>query len=166
MLTIISITFYEICFTSLIDCCARLIYFILVLFSHPWVRHFHYYFNVINGPTTIFTEIHDYSYTRTKFLSLRMMKSLLGLSNVDRLKDLNIGCDLPRRHRSNRGVKRKKQIVYPFVVASINAQSEKVNDMACRRCEISTFIKDNGVELFFVTETWLSAQGDEAKQLK
>ena len=30
-------------------------------------------------------------------------------------------------------------------------------------CEISTFIKDNGVDLFFVTETWLSAQGDEAK---
>ena len=31
------------------------------------------------------------------------------------------------------------------------------------RCEISTFIKDNGVDLFFVTETWLSAQGVEAK---
>ena len=30
-------------------------------------------------------------------------------------------------------------------------------------CEISTFIKDNGVDLFFVTETWLSAHGDEAK---
>ena len=35
--------------------------------------------------------------------------------------------------------------------------------MACKRCNISTFIKDNGVDLFFVTETWLSAQGDEAK---
>ena len=35
--------------------------------------------------------------------------------------------------------------------------------MACKRCEISSFIKDNGVDLFFVTETWLSAQGDEAK---
>ena len=35
--------------------------------------------------------------------------------------------------------------------------------MACNRCEISTFIKDNGVDLFFVTETWLSAQGAEAK---
>ena len=34
--------------------------------------------------------------------------------------------------------------------------------MACR-CEISTFIKDNSVQLFFVKETWLSAQGDEAK---
>ena len=32
-----------------------------------------------------------------------------------------------------------------------------------KSCEISTFIKDNGVDLFFVTETWLSAQGDEAK---
>ena len=28
--------------------------------------------------------------------------------------------------------------------------------MACKRCEKSTFIKDNGVDLFFVTETWLS----------
>ena len=35
--------------------------------------------------------------------------------------------------------------------------------MACKRCEISTFIKDNGVDLCFVTETWLCAQGDEAK---
>ena len=38
--------------------------------------------------------------------------------------------------------------------------------MACKRCEISTFIKDNGVELLFVTETWLSAQGDEAKTVE
>ena len=52
--------------------------------------------------------------------------------------------------------------VHPFIVASFNAQSVKGNDIACKRCEISTFIKDNGVDLFFVTETWLSAQGDEA----
>ena len=38
--------------------------------------------------------------------------------------------------------------------------------MACKRCEISTFIKDNGVDLFFVTETWHSAQGDEAKTVE
>ena len=38
--------------------------------------------------------------------------------------------------------------------------------MACKRLEISTFIKDNGVDLFFVTETWLSAQGDEAKTVE
>ena len=38
--------------------------------------------------------------------------------------------------------------------------------MAFKRCEISTFIKDNGVDLFFVTETWLSAQGHEAKTVK
>ena len=38
--------------------------------------------------------------------------------------------------------------------------------MACKRCEISTFIKDNGVDLFFVTETWLNAQGDEAKTVE
>ena len=40
------------------------------------------------------------------------------------------------------------------------------NDMACRRSEISTLIKDNGVDLFFVTETRLSAQGDEAKTVE
>ena len=71
-----------------------------------------------------------------------------------------IGYHLPRRHR---GVKRKKQNLHSFIVASFNAQSVKGNDMACKRCEISTFIKDNCVDLFFVTETWLSAQGDEAK---
>ena len=38
--------------------------------------------------------------------------------------------------------------------------------MACKRCEISTFIKDNGVDLFFVTETWLGHQGDEAKTVE
>ena len=91
-----------------------------------------------------------YSYTRTEFLSLRMKTtSLLSLSTVDRLKDLNIGYHLPRRHHSSRGVKRKKQNVHPFIAAS----SVKFNDMACKRCEISSFIKDNGVDLLFVTET-------------
>ena len=33
-------------------------------------------------------------------------------------------------------------------------------------CKISTFIKDNGADLFFVTETWLSAQGDEVKTVE
>ena len=53
-----------------------------------------------------------------------------------------------------------------FIVASFNAQSLKGNDMACKCCEISTFIKDNGVDLFHATETWLSAQGDEAKTVE
>ena len=55
--------------------------------------------------------------------------------------------------------------MHPFIVASFNAQSVKGNDMACR-CEISTFMKDNGVDLFFVNETWFSAQGDEAKTVE
>ena len=38
--------------------------------------------------------------------------------------------------------------------------------MACKRCEISMFIKDNGIDLFLVTETWLSSQGDEAKTVE
>ena len=54
----------------------------------------------------------------------------------------------------------------PFIVASFNAQSVKGNDMASKRCEISTFIKDNDVDLFLVNETWLRAQGDEAKTVE
>ena len=57
----------------------------------------------------------------------------------------------------------KKQNVHPFIVVSFNAQSVKGSDMACKRCEISTFLKDNDVDLLFVNEKWLSAQGDEAK---
>ena len=95
--------------------------------------------------------------------SLRKKTSLLNLSTVDRLKDLNIGYHIPRRHRSIRGVKRKIFFLHSFIVDSFNAQSEKGNDMACKRCEISTFIKDNGVDL---VETWLSAQGDEAKTVE
>ena len=112
------------------------------------------------------TQIPVYSYTRTELLSLRTKTSLLSLSTVDRLKDLNIGCHLPRCHRSSRGVKRKKQNLHSFIAASFNAQSVKGNDMACKCCEISTFIKDNGVDIFFVTETWLSPQGDEAKTVE
>ena len=82
---------------------------------------------------------------------------------MDRLQDIDIGFNLPRRHGSCRGVKWKKQYLHSFIVASINAQSVKDNDMACMRCEISTFIKDYGVDLFFLTEIWLSAQGDETK---
>ena len=89
------------------------------------------------------------SYTRTELLSLRTKTSLLILITVDRLKYLNIGYHLPRRHRSSRGAKRRKQNLHTFIVASLNAQSVKGNDMACKRCEISTFIKDNGVDLFF-----------------
>ena len=48
---------------------------------------------------------------------------------------------------SSQGVKRKKQNLHSFIVASFNAQSVKGNDIACRRSEISTFIKDNGVDL-------------------
>ena len=112
------------------------------------------------------TQIPVCSYTRTELLSLGTKTSLLSLYTVDRLKDLNIGYHLPRCHRSSRGVKRKKQKLHSFIVASFNAQSVKGNDMACKRCEISTFIKDNGVDLFFVTETWLSAQGDKAKSVE
>ena len=96
------------------------------------------------------TQTQVYSYTRTELLSLRTKTSLLILSTVDRLKDLNIGYHLPRRHRSSRGVKRKKQNLHPFIIASFNAQSVKGIDMACKRCEISTFIKDNGVDLFLL----------------
>ena len=39
------------------------------------------------------------------------------------------------------------------------------NDIACRHSEISTFINDDGVDLF-VTEAWLSAQGDGAKTVE
>ena len=94
------------------------------------------------------TQIPVFSCTRTELLSLRTKTSLLSPSTVDRLKDLNIGYHLPRRHRSSRGANRKKQSLHSFIVASFNAQSEKGNDMACKRCEISTFIKDNGVVLF------------------
>ena len=57
------------------------------------------------------------------------------------------GYHLPRRHRSSRSVIMKKQNLYPFIVASLNAQSVQGNEMACKRCEISTFIKDNDVDL-------------------
>ena len=53
---------------------------------------------MING-ASIQTPV--YSYTRTEILSLRTKTSLLSLFTVDRLKDLNIGYHLPRRHRSS-----------------------------------------------------------------
>ena len=56
--------------------------------------------------------------------------------------------------------------MHSLIVASFNAQSVKGNYMTCKRCEISTFIKDNGIDRFFVTETWLSAQDDEAKTVE
>ena len=79
---------------------------------------------------------------------------------------LNIGYHLPRHHRSSRGVKSKKENLHSFIVTSFNAQSLKGNDMACKHCEISTYAKGNGIDLFFVTETWLSAQGDYAKTVE
>ena len=72
---------------------------------------------------------------------------------------------LPHRHLSNRGEKWKKQNIHQFIVASNSAQSVKDNDMACKRCDISTSIKDNGIDLIFVTETWF-VHGDETKTVE
>ena len=67
---------------------------------------------------------------------------LLLLARLINLQDVVL-----RGHRSSRDVKRKNHNVHPFIVASFNAQSVKVNDMAYKR-EISAFINDNGVDLF------------------
>ena len=91
--------------------------------------------------------LHLYSYTRTE-LSLRMKISFLSLSTVDRLRDLNIGYHLPHCNCSSRGVRRKKQNVHPFIVASFSAQSVKGNDMGCKRCEISTFMEIKALTSF------------------
>ena len=56
-----------------------------------------------------------------------------------------------------------KQNAHLFIVASFSAQSEMGNYMACKRSEMSTYIRQNGIDLLFVSETWLSAQGDKAK---
>ena len=56
--------------------------------------------------------------------------------------------------------------MHSFIVVSFNAQSVKGNDIDCKRCEISAYVKDNGVDLFLETETWLTAQGDDAKTVE
>ena len=55
---------------------------------------------------------------------------------------------------------------HPFVAASFNEQSVKGSDMASKCHKISTFRKDDDVDLFFDTETRLSAQGDNAKTVE
>ena len=35
--------------------------------------------------------------------------------------------------------------------------------MVSNRCDISTYPKDNGIDLLFVRETWFTAHGDECK---
>ena len=87
-----------------------------------------------------------YSFSCTELLTIRTKKSMLSVSTADRLKDLNIGYRLPRRHRPNRNANRKKQDVQPFIFASLNAQSMNGGEMAYKHCEISTLIKDKGVD--------------------
>ena len=50
------------------------------------------------------------SHTCTELLSLRTKTSLLSLSTVDRLKELNIGYHLPCCDRSSRGVKGRNKM--------------------------------------------------------
>ena len=61
---------------------------------------------------------------------------------------------------------KRKNLLIQECIHSFNMQSVKGNDMVCKHCEIPTLIKDNGVDHFFVTETWLSAQGDKAKTIE
>ena len=73
---------------------------------------------------------------------------------------------LPCHHCSIRGVQGKKENAHPFIVASFNTQSVKGSDMACKRCDISTFVKDIGVDLPVVSEKCRSASGDYAKSVE
>ena len=66
---------------------------------------------------------------------------------IGKIRQQWISSSTPSSFKSS--VKRKKQNLQSFIVASFNSQSVKGNDMARKR-EISTFIKDNGVDLFFV----------------
>ena len=59
----------------------------------------------------------------------------------------------------------KKQNVYPFIAASFNAQSVKGNDMACKRHEISSFIKYNGLDLFLQLKHGLVLKVSKRKPL-
>ena len=47
-----------------------------------------------------------------------------------------------------------------FRIALFNAQSVGSSE---KRAEISTFVTDTRIDLFFITETWLNHRGDEAK---
>ena len=47
-----------------------------------------------------------------------------------------------------------------FRIALFNAQSVGSSE---KRAEISTFVTDTRIDLFFITETWLNYRGDEAK---
>ena len=109
--------------------------FLLLLLRYKWTYH-----NLTLKHQLILTHAMSFfHYEQT---------SLLSLSTVYRFKDLNIGYHLQRSHRSSQGVKRNKQNAHPFIAASFNAQSVKGNDMACKCCEISTFIKDHSIDLF------------------
>ena len=98
-------------------------------YTRMWLRHFYCHVEL----PQLSTQTPVYSYTRTELLSLRTRISLLSLSTVDCLRELNIGYHLQRRYRSSRGVKRKKQNVHPFIITEFNAQSLKGSDMACIR---------------------------------
>ena len=74
------------------------------------------------------------------------MTHMLSLPTVDHLKDFNIVSFLPRRHRHSHGIQRKSQNTHQFIVASFNRQSMKGNDKACKCCEISSYVEDNGVD--------------------
>ena len=95
------------------------------------------------------TQTPAYSYTLTELLSLRTKTFVIILSTVNRLKDLNIGYHLPHCHRSRRGIKRNKQNVHPFIVASFNAQLVMGNDMVCKHSEISTIFQQDLVSTSF-----------------
>ena len=112
------------------------------------------------------TQTPVYSYTCTELLSIRRRHPCLAIPLSIASWILTLDIIFHAVIVQVEVKKRKKQNLHSLIVASFNAQSVKANDMACKRYEISTFITDNGVDLFFVTETWLSAQDDKAKTVE
>ena len=62
------------------------------------------------------TQTPVYSYTRTELLSLGTNTSLISLSAIDRLKDLNTGYHLPRINRTSRCVEMMKPNLHSFIL--------------------------------------------------
>ena len=72
-----------------------------------------------------------------------------GLSDNHRHRDLIYVSLQPDSQSFNAG----------FRTVLFNAQSVGSSE---KRAEISTFVSDNGIDLLFITETWLNPRGDEA----
>ena len=88
----------------------------------------------IHRKSTVIDSLESDHYCTKSNINISVSKTSTLYRTARNIANIHRPHRLPRRHRSSRGVKRKKQNLHSFIVASLNAQSVNLYVSLCNHC--------------------------------